>query len=186
MKKIYLVMLVFIITPLFSNEHLSSDEKDSIKYMVESEKLSRDLYQKLYELWELEIFNDLYKIEITHNNAVKKLAELEELIEENSVDNPGEFKSAYFDRVFKDFSETSNKSFYDAIYVAATMEEMAIFDIMEYEATTGNETLAKMLLDLKYGAMSNLRKLNKEIQAFGVPYEGKYLDPALLKRILGQ
>lgn len=186
MKKILLILSFFIITPLFSTEHLSSQEQETIKYLVGSEQLSRDLYQKLFELWELEIFNESYNIEITHYNAVRKFSEIEKLIDADKEDVAGEFSSPYFNRVYKDFSKTANKSFYDAIYVAATMEEMAIFDIMEFEATTSNETLAKMLVNLKYGAMANLRKLNKEILAFGVPYEGKYLEPALLKRILGQ
>lgn len=186
MKKILLILFIILLTPLFSDEHLSNEEKESVKYVVESEKLSRDMYLKLYEIWELEIFNASHKIDITHFNAIKLFAINEKIVEEGFNGKPGVYSSPYFNRLYKDFSETANKSFYDALYVAATMEEMAIFDIMEYEVNTKNKELAKLLLDLKYGAMGNLRKLNKEILKYGVSYEGKYLEPALLKRILGQ
>ncbi|AZR72789.1 hypothetical protein BBF96_04895 [Anoxybacter fermentans] len=67
---------------------LSESERDGIILMREEEKLTRDVYLKLYEKWSLNIFQNIAKSEITHMGAVALLInryELEDPVKEDVI-----------------------------------------------------------------------------------------------------
>lgn len=186
MRKLLILFFILVITPVFSQPLLTTEEIDGIKYIRESEKLSRDIYSTFYDTWELEVFNNLYLIEKTHSKAMKNTLikyDIKDSIEEDTV---GDFPSPYFQRLYDDFIKKGDKSFYEAIYIAATIEEMAIYDLKEYKAKIENKEISKLFLNLEYGSIGNLRKLNNELETFGMTYEARYITPAELRVILGK
>lgn len=52
---------------------LSADEEAGLLYMREEEKLARDVYLTTYNLWRLQIFDNIAASEETHTEAVKLL-----------------------------------------------------------------------------------------------------------------
>lgn len=177
MKKI-IILITILGSPLLGQGFLSDSEIDSLKYIKESETLVYNLYDTLYNMWEHETFNKLKISEEEHIKAVNKL------IEEYKVEVEEE-TSPYFKRLYNDFTRNALKSFYDALYIAATAEEMAIYDLQEYIKNTTDKDLIETYTLLTYSSMANLRVLNRELMELGSKYEGKYLGFEELRRILG-
>lgn len=186
MRSLLVLFFILVISPAFSQPLLTEGEIDGIKYVRESEKLSRDIYSIFFNTWEIEIFNILYKTEITHSNAMKNTIEKYNLDDPSEDDSIGVFTSPYFQRLYDDFLEKGKTSFYEAMYIAATIEEMAIYDFKDYKTQIEDKDLSKLFLNLEYGAIANLRKLNKELELFGISYEARYISPAELRVILGK
>ena len=51
---------VAVLSTLQASDELTSDEIDGLVFMVEEEKLARDVYLTLYEPWDLRIFQNIH------------------------------------------------------------------------------------------------------------------------------
>lgn len=173
-----LIIIGLIGVPLFSQGVLSQGERDSLKYVKESEELAYKLYSTLYEMWEHETFNELKKAEKSHVDTIEKLITEYNIVVDSET-------SPYFKRLYTDFTKKALDSFNDALYIAATVEEMAIFDYNEYLKASTDERLKNIYTALSYRSMANLRLLNKQLEELGSRYEGKYLSIEEMRRILG-
>src|SRR5512143_2239794 len=59
--------------PLAATEPLSSQEQADLLYMREEEKLARDTYLTLYDLWASTVFSNIASSEQMHMDAILKL-----------------------------------------------------------------------------------------------------------------
>jgi len=72
---------------------LSQDEIDGLLYMVEEEKLARDVYLTLYNLTGLQVFDNIAKSEQRHMDAVLSLIEKYNLTAPDTLDQVGVFQN---------------------------------------------------------------------------------------------
>ena len=73
-----IAMLSVLGVPFNSNAYsatlaLSEEEKTDLTFMREEEKLARDTYLTLYEVWDLAIFSNIASSEQTHKEALPTL-----------------------------------------------------------------------------------------------------------------
>jgi hypothetical protein len=83
-------LLAEISTP---NSELSEIEKTSLIYMREEEKLARDVYLELYDIWGQQIFSNIASSEQSHTDAVKTLLERYDIPDPVTDDVRGVFAS---------------------------------------------------------------------------------------------
>lgn len=75
MKKLIAIsILTFLVISGFAVT-LNDEETSRILLMREEEKLARDVYLELYELWGLRTFNNITRAEQTHMDRVAYLLE---------------------------------------------------------------------------------------------------------------
>lgn len=155
---------------------LSEEEILGIKFMLEEEKLARDVYIKLFEKWGQQNFQNISQSEGTHINAVKSLAEKYNINIDFFNDEVGEFTDSKLDDLYKNLVETGNTSLTEALKVGALIEEIDIIDLDEYMNQTENVDLELVYENLKRGSRNHLRSFVRTMSRQGVDYSPERID----------
>lgn len=116
MKKSILVLslVIMVVGVSFAGITLNASEVDSVLFMVEEEKLARDVYLTLYDKWGLITFSNIARSEQRHVDAVKYIIEKYGL-EDPTIDEIGVFKNEELQALYTQLVETGSKSLVDAI-----------------------------------------------------------------------
>lgn len=102
---------------------ITEDEKQSIIFMREEEKLARDVYLMMRDKYDIRIFKNISQAEIRHMESVKTL------LDKYSVEDPvganplGEFNNQDLKRIYDALIEKGNLSLIDALKCGAEIEE---------------------------------------------------------------
>ncbi len=185
MKNIIITFLLLISFNLFGQMPTNQVEKDGILWLSESTKLSKDIYYEIHRLWNVNIFKS---IEYLENNDMKAVAEI---LKDYNISNPnkdttlGIYTSPYISNLFTDFSGKYDNSEYEALRIAATLEDLMISDLNELLQSSTNTDFIKIFTELRYSAISHIRAVNKYMKKkYKVEYQAQFLSPVELKEIL--
>ena len=160
-----------------STTELTEDEIASLIFMREEEKLAKDVYLGLYDLWGLPIFQNIANSEQTHTDAVKRL--LDRFGIEDPADNSpiGVFANEDLQKMYDDLMVAGSQSLGDALKVGGAIEEIDILDLKESLEITQNEEIKRVYENLIRGSENHLRAFtsNLERQANEI-YQPQYLS----------
>jgi hypothetical protein len=165
-------------------EHLSEDEVADILYMREEEKLARDVYQTLYETWNLPIFSNIAQSEQTHTEAVRTLIEKYALTDPVTDDSVGVFTNTTLQELYTSLVERGKKSTIEALMVGATIEDLDIKDLQEALGRTDNVDSTLVYENLTRGSRNHLRAFNRQLVQQGVTYAPQYITPNMFTSII--
>lgn len=170
---------------------LSETDAEHLLYMIQEEKLARDVYQKLYELYGddesepllVRIFENISASEQRHMDAIKRLIlkyGLENPVEEYAV---GEFPDP--EEAFADFNELYDDLLFDgmagyceALDVGRKIEELDIYDLEATLSGVADENgsavvaveasdVARVFLNLQKGSYNHLNAFSNQIELLG-------------------
>ena len=144
MKNVVVLLSIFSFLFLGQNgwaqktASLSENEKDGIQFMLEEEKLARDVYLALNEKWETTVFSHISNSEQKHVDKMKKLATQFGLEIPATVakDQHGKFQNKDLQNLYDKLVKTGNTSLEEAFRVGAKIEELDIRDLNEAMAVT--------------------------------------------------
>ncbi|HKB87608.1 MAG TPA: DUF2202 domain-containing protein, partial [Ignavibacteriaceae bacterium] len=108
---------------------LSPEEAAGIIFMRQEEKLARDVYIVLYQVWEYKLFDNISKAEQNHMEAVKRLIVRYDLEDPIVSDEVGVFSSPVFQQMFDDFVLQGQQSLLDAMQTGQAIEQQDIEDL---------------------------------------------------------
>jgi len=117
-----------------ADSSLDYNEKMHLMFMREEEKLARDVYQTLGQMYpDSAIFGNIDDSEQQHTTAVKEIIEKYGEEDPNTNDNIGIFTGEdfgwYFTEKFNLLVERASISELEALYVGAFIEELDMMDI---------------------------------------------------------
>ncbi len=184
MKKLLIICLILICGNIFGLMPLTESEIDGINLIREEDKLARDVYRELYKTWDMEIFITISGLEQIHMDGVKRLIEKYKIEDVNTDDTAGVFKSPYIKKLFTELVKKSEDSAYEALRVAATLEDMYIKDLNDLMDNTENRDILSLYGDLKIGSINHIRAFNREMKEFGRGYQAQFLSIDELRAIL--
>ncbi|MCE4622687.1 MAG: DUF2202 domain-containing protein [Desulfurococcales archaeon] len=162
-------------TTTATSTSLSQEEIDAILFMREEEKLARDVYLTLYDMWGLQIFSNIADSEQKHMDSVLTLINNYGL-EDPAVDEIGVFTNPEIQELYNQLIERGSQSLEEALLVGALIEEKDIIDINNYLEITNNSDIITVFENLKTGSIHHLK-------AFTSTYEsmtGETYQPQLL------
>ena len=162
---------------------LSEAEKEGILYMREEEKLARDVYLRLYEIWGLQIFRNIADSEQTHMDAVKLLISRYNL-EDPAPSEVGKFSNLTLQELYYQLVELGSKSLEDALKVGAMIEEIDIVDLKRHINVTDNQDIILVYENLMKGSRNHLRAFVSQLESRGVEYVPQYLSPEEYQAII--
>jgi len=165
-------------------EELSEFEKQSLLYMVQEEKLARDLYLKLYERWRLPIFKNIARSEQHHTNMVRALLKKYGLPDPTFGKKVGQFEDPELQKLYDRLLERGNRSLVEALKVGALVEELDIKDLKERLEKVDNEDVKVVFKNLMKGSRNHLRAFVRVLKRFGGDYRPTYLPPDEVEQIL--
>ncbi|ASJ00588.1 DUF2202 domain-containing protein [Thermococcus gorgonarius] len=163
---------------------LSEEEASGLLYMVEEEKLARDVYLTLYEQTGLEVFERISNSEQAHMDAVLSLIEKYNLTAPDTLSEVGVFQNEELQALYDQLVEQGSKSVEDALKVGALIEETDIKDLEDWIARTDNEDIKTVYSNLMAGSENHLRAFVRNLEAQGVSYTAQVLPGEQVDEIL--
>ena len=152
---------------------LASSAVDGLLWMREEEKLARDVYRRLSELWDLPIFANIADSEQAHTDAVTDLLVLYDIPDPMADDVPGVFVEATIQSLYDDLVEQGSKSLMDALIVGATIEDMDIVDLQLRRS--GVAAVDEVYAHLEKGSRNHLRAFIRTLERQGGEYAPSFL-----------
>ena len=167
------------------DNELTQAEIDSLVFMREEEKLARDVYLGLYDLWGLSIFQNIANSEQTHTDAVKGLLDQFDIEDPADTSPPGIFVDEALQKLYDDLMVLGAQSLGDALKVGAAIEEIDILDLQEALEYTQNESIQRVYENLLKGSENHLRAFTSTLDSqTGEPYQPQYLSASVYDEIL--
>ncbi len=157
---------------------LNQNEKEAILYMREEEKMARDVYNEMYEKWEVNPFGNIRQSEQHHMDRVKELITKYKLTDpvENNNDKRGLFSNPAFSNYYKDLVTSGSKSLIDALKAGAKIEELDISDLEKRISETENEEIVSTYKYLKMASGNHLRAFTRNLKRQGIDYKPEILS----------
>jgi hypothetical protein len=167
-----------------STATLSTQEIKDLVHLREEEKLARDVYRYLYEVWGQWIFDNIAASEQQHMDAVKNL--LDRFGVEDPVENDveGVFINETLQELYDDLIAIGESTKLNALWVGATIEDMDIFDIKGMLENTDKPDLVSVYENLTKGSRNHLRSFCSLLETLGETYEAQYLEQDEVDTIL--
>jgi len=105
-------------------------EETAVLYMWEEEKLARDVYLALADIWQLPIFGNIALAEQKHMDLVWKLIETYGIVHSFTEDTPGVFpEGSPFAQLYNDLVARGEVSLVEGLFVGAEIEDLDLSDL---------------------------------------------------------
>jgi len=159
--------------PLPAAVQLTEAEEQHILYMREEEKLARDVYLTLYELWGAEIFANISESEQRHMDAIKSLITRYGLVDPVVDDTLGTFTNPDFELLYDQFVIDGSKSLEQALSRGVYIEELDIADLELALQDTSMRAVQRVFQNLLNGSYNHLDAFQGSIEADGTDCPGQ-------------
>ena len=157
-----------------TNETLTTSDIAALLFMLEEEKLARDTYSYLSNLWPTNQFKNIKNSEQTHMNAI------EGLLIKNNIDYiilpNGEFKDQTLQDLYNQFEINGSLSQSKALEIGANIEDLDIIDLQNYIDNLSNTDIITVFQNLQCGSRNHLRSFVKGINKAGNSYIPQFLS----------
>ena len=158
-------------------EGLSDNEIAGLKFMREEEKLARDTYITMFEIWDSIIFYNISNSEQTHTDAVLELLERYNIVDPVGDNVIGVFTDITLQDLYDTLIAQGSASLIDALLVGAAIEEIDIIDIQEQiDNYVDNQDIALVYDSLLKGSRNHLRSFTSNLEKQCVIYQPQYLS----------
>jgi hypothetical protein len=166
-----LILVALLVAPLWAkgpngfstSSGLSVTEKDNILYLYEEEKLARDIYVAMYNLYGAYIFNNISESEQRHMDSVAKLISKYEL-DDSVIDNdPGIFTNLIIQGEYNRLLGDGKQDLTSALWVGVEIEVMDIGDIENMLKETEKADIERVLSNLLDGSKNHLDAFNTQL-----------------------
>jgi hypothetical protein len=158
----------------FADTALDSEDAESITLMREEEKLARDVYLALYELWGVPVFDRIADSEQRHMDAVLTLIDAYEM--EDPAGSPGVFQNEDLQGLYDTLVARGSESLVEALRVGALIEEVDIADLDHALVAGVPDDVAVVYDNLLNGSESHLRAFVSQIERQGEEYAPEILS----------
>jgi len=147
---------------------ISDEEAAGLVFMREEEKLARDTYFVLGDMWDLPIFDNIASAESTHMAAILGLLNTYGIDDPAATTGIGVFENAELQSLYSELIAMGSVSPEAALEVGAIIEETDIIDIEEYLAATDGPDITRVYEHLLAGSLSHLKAFVSQLEAAGI------------------
>ena len=166
MKRTAMIILagLAIAGTLTAVETAGKEVSQEILFLLEEEKMARDLYTALGEEWNLRVFTNIAKAEETHRSRMEDLAETYNLTYTTGV--PGVFVNEELQSLYNELLAKGLTSAKDALEVGRMVEITDIEDIDVMIAGNPPEDVRLVLDRLRAGSESHLDAFERQLSRY--------------------
>lgn len=166
------------------NEPLNTDERATLFFMREEEKLARDVYIFLYNKWALTIFNNISSSEQSHMDAIAQLLNKYNLPDPVGSNGYGIFSNPLLQNLYTQLTTQGSVSLLDALKAGATIEDLDIYDLKLALTKVDNQDITLVYNNLVKGSRNHLRSFYSNIINAGGTYTPQYITQAEFDAII--
>ena len=162
---------------------LSDQEKATLQFMREEEKLARDVYQYFHEKYRLNMFGNIASSEQTHMDAVLAIM-VRYGVADLASDQKGVFNNTTLQKLYIDLIAKGETSLANALTVGATIEDLDIKDLNAGIAATANVDIDNLYEKLKCGSKNHMRAFTSQLSVEGVTYLPQFISKEQFSEII--
>lgn len=170
---------------IVATDALTEADIEGLIFMQEEEKLARDVYLTLGEIWNAPVFSNIAASEQRHMDAILGLADRYGLDDAKYADTVGRFENDDLQEMYDDLVSVGSDSIEAALEVGAIIEEVDIADLEEYLGQTTAEDITRVYENLLRGSRNHLRAFVSQLEAAGVDRAPYVLATGDYESILG-
>ena len=157
---------------------LDAVEIADLEYMREEEKLARDVYLTLYDVWGVRTFQNISRSEQSHMDAILTLLNRYAIADPAVGNGVGEFTNPELQALYDQLIATGSQSLADALKVGGAIEEIDILDLQRAVAETDKADIQRVYASLLSGSTNHLRAFVSTLaNQTGEVYEPQYMTP---------
>lgn len=156
------ILMIALFTPVLHAAGLSNVEKEHLLYMVEEEKLARDVYQALNAKWNHRTFTNISKSEQQHMDELKALFPKYGLADPTTGKKPGEFTNIKLQGLYAELVQKGSKSLSDALAVGVEVEKLDIADSEKAISHTTQSDINLVYKNLLKGSKNHLEAFSRQ------------------------
>jgi hypothetical protein len=164
---------------------LTEAEIASLQFMIEEEKVARDVYLEMNDLYGLKVFANISASEQRHMDAVLFLIDGYNVVNPTS-DERGVFDNEDLQTLYNTLVEQGNGGMEDALKVGALIEETDIVDLNNWLEKVENANVELVYASLLKGSANHLRAFVRNLASLGITYEPQVLDVDTYNGIIGK
>ncbi len=157
-------------------EPLNDGELAALIFMREEEKLARDVYLYLYDLWGSVIFKNIASSEQTHTDAVLHLIQKYDLPDPSSGKQEGDFLDPMLQGLYDMLVAQGAPTLMDALVVGATIEDLDIYDLHRLMTDVDNQDIILVFEMLLKGSRNHMRSFSSRLADMSVVYTPVYIS----------
>ena len=147
---------------------LNEAEISGLLLMREEEKLARDVYLYLYDIWNHRVFSNIAGSEQAHMDQVALLLEAYEIADPVVTDPEyGVFTSPLLAGLYDDLTTQGEVSLAEALAVGKAIEVLDIDDLESLIAETDEEAILMVYENLLKGSLNHLSAFERQLDRFG-------------------
>jgi len=141
---------------------LTQEQKDNLVFMYQEEKLARDVYITLANLYDLRVFKNITRSEQRHMDSVKGLLESYNIPVPVLSDDIGVFENEELQALYNELVEKGKQSEQDALEVGVAVEETDIADLEEKMIDAPSD-IQRVFSNLLKGSYKHLNAFNSKL-----------------------
>jgi hypothetical protein len=149
--------------PISTSVELTDTQKEDLSYIIEEEKVARDVYLTLYTTWENYVFKNIASSEQKHIDALVGLFSSYGVETPLTLEEVGIFENAELQKLYDDLIERGNDSLLDALEVGVVIEETDIADLENLLESGVPSDFERVYNNLLNGSNKHLDAFNNEI-----------------------
>lgn len=162
---------------------LSESESEMLTFMREEEKLARDVYIDMFEMWDAKIFISIVASEQKHMDTMKKMLDKYGL-PDPAIQGTGQFTNEDLQQKYDELVTIGSTSYVDGLHVGATIEEIDMVDIQHAIDVTSHIDIVTAYQNLLEGSKNHLRAYVGALESQGIIYAPQYLSQELYDAII--
>ena len=144
---------------------LTQEQKDDLNFMYQEEKLARDVYITLGNIWNLRVFKNIQNSEQRHMDSIKYLLDKYSLPTPVMSDDIGVFENEELQSLYDQLVAKGKQSLKDALEVGVTIEETDIADL-EAKIEGAPSDIQQVFNNLLKGSYNHLRAFNRNLSRY--------------------
>jgi hypothetical protein len=134
---------------------LPDEQAKTLRFMREEEKLARDVYQAMYEKWQLSVFRNITASENTHFEAVGTLLTRYNVSDPAAGLAAGVYSDPTLTQLYQQLMAKGSASVEDALEVGVLIEKTDIADLEKGIAGTDRADIKRVYTNLMNASYSH-------------------------------
>ena len=163
---------------------LSNEETATLTFMREEEKLARDVYRTLFDVWANPVFSNISSSEQTHMDALEVKLNFYQVPDPVVDDYTGAFTNTDLAGLYLTLTEKGQASLLDALMVGARIEELDMQDLQDAIDESTHADLDSVYEELMRGSRNHLRAFVGQIENLGIVYEAQLMEQSEVDAIV--
>jgi hypothetical protein len=159
-------------------EPLDDAEKARILFIREEEKLAYNVYQTMFDIYGVSVFQNIPNSELSHMEAMLSIIKKYNLTDPLVTNARGVFVNTTLQALYTQLVSQGRVSLLAAYQVGATIEDLDISDLNSSLAVTNNQDVRLVYDFLNKGSRNHLRSFYKNIKNWNGTYTPVYITQA--------